>query len=364
VPEAPRHPNSNYPAKTSVLPSGPRDAYTARVIGSFDHLAPDTVLSAVEQAFGLALDGTMDPFPSYINRVYGLRDEGGSQYVVKFYRPGRWDYDSVREEHGFLLECAGAGLPVVPPIADAEGETLGELVVGGEDAEFLFALFPKRGGRSFDPESDQDWLRLGSVVGRLHAVGRQASAAHRLVCRPESLTAGFLEEIRAAQLVHPDCRRQFEEVCTEALELITPLFQGVGLQRVHGDCHRGNILDREAEGLLLIDFDDMMNAPPVQDLWLLLPGHAHDCRRELQLLVEGYERFLDFDRSSLRLIEPLRFMRMVYFLAWRSRQRHDHWFARAFPDWGGKPFWIKEAEDLREQLGAIRETLEAGPLLA
>jgi Ser/Thr protein kinase RdoA (MazF antagonist) len=96
----------------------------------------------------------------------------------------------------------------------------------------------------------------------------------------------------------------------------------------------------------------------VQDLWLLLPGKAAESRKELALLLEGYEAFLAFDRGTLRLIEPLRFMRMVYFLAWRARQRRDRWFAREFPDWGGKAFWIKETEDLREQQQVIRDILD------
>jgi Ser/Thr protein kinase RdoA (MazF antagonist) len=200
------------------------------------------------------------------------------------------------------------------------------------------------------------------VVARCHAVGRRRTAAHRAVCLPETLTAGFVAGLLESGLVHPDLRGEFAAVCTEALELITPLFKGVFLQRVHGDCHRGNILDRPGTGLLIIDFDDMMNAPPVQDLWLLLPDRAPDCRREIALLIEGYERFLGFDPSTLVLIEPLRLMRMIYFLAWRSHQRHDHWFARAFPDWGGRAFWIRETEDLREQLSAVEESLEAGPL--
>lgn len=330
---------------------------------SFDPLTPDAVLSAVEQAFDLSLDGTLNPYPSYINRVYGLRAEDGRALVAKFYRPGRWNRDAILEEHAFLLECVQAELPVVPPLPDAEGQTLAELTVadGAEETGFLFALFPKRGGRNFDAESDEDWRRLGSVVGRCHEVGAKGQAPHRLVCLPESLTAGYLQEIHDQALVHPDCREEFEEVCAEALELITPLFRGAALQRVHGDCHRGNILDRPSEGLLIIDFDDLLNAPPVQDLWLLLPGRAEESRREIGLLLEGYTRFRPFDPATLALIEPLRFMRLIYFLAWRSRQRHDHWFARAFPEWGGKAFWIRETEDLRDQLRVIREALEDGP---
>ncbi len=76
--------------------------------------------------------------------------------------------------------------------------------------------------------------------------------------------------------------------------------------------------------------------------------------RELYLLLEGYEQFAPFDPSTLRLIEPLRFMRMIYFLAWRARQRNDYWFRGSFPDWGSEAFWIKETEDLKDQARIIR----------
>jgi Ser/Thr protein kinase RdoA (MazF antagonist) len=128
--------------------------------------------------------------------------------------------------------------------------------------------------------------------------------------------------------------------------------------RIHGDCHRGNIIDRTGLGLALIDFDDMMQGPPVQDLWLILPGKASDSRREISTLLGAYEQFAGFDMSSLRLIEPLRFMRMIYFLAWRARQRNDYWFRESFPQWGTEAFWIKETEDLREQADEVRDALD------
>jgi hypothetical protein len=40
---------------------------------------------------------------------------------------------------------------------------------------------------------------------------------------------------------------------------------------------------------------------------------------------------------------------MVYFLAWRARQRDDSWFRSSFPDWGTKGFWADELNDLRDQ---------------
>ena len=328
--------------------------------GSFDLLTPKTVIAAVEQSHGIRLDGMVTPYPSYVNRVFGIQNEDGTPLVAKFYRPGRWSWDAVLDEHDFLMDCAAEEIPVVTPLEDGDGDTLCEVTVAGPDLEetYFYTLFPRMGGRNFDAESDDDWYRLGTIVGRCHLVGKKRRAEHRESCHPVTNTSSYVEELLSEGLVHPDSVEGFEEICGEIIDQITPLFDDLDYQRVHGDCHRGNILDRAEEGLLLFDFDDMVNGPVVQDLWLLLPDYANNCRRELIMLLDGYGQFSDFDSASLKLIEPLRFMRMVYFLVWRARQRHDYWFRSNFPDWGTEAFWIKEVEDLRVQRDVIRDYLD------
>ena len=144
-------------------------------------------------------------------------------------------------------------------------------------------------------------------------------------------------------------------MCYATIDRIVPLLEGAHPRVIHGDCHRGNILERSGEGLMLIDFDDMMVGPAVQDLWLLLPGHVDECRRELTHVVEGYTSFLPFDRAELSLIEPLRFARMLHFLAWQALQRHDHAFQAKNPAWGSRAFWVTEVEQLREQARIVVE---------
>jgi Ser/Thr protein kinase RdoA (MazF antagonist) len=319
--------------------------------GSFDLLSPDAISAAVESSLGIGSGATISAYPSYVNRVYGLKLDDDREIVAKFYRPGRWSRECILDEHRFVRDAARAELPVALPLDLEGGDTLGELILEDDSGEsaFFFAIYPKMGGRNFDAEADADWLRLGAVLGRLHAVGGERSAPHRLVCGPRSLTEPMLRELIDQGLVHPELKREFEELCERVIGFLAPRFEGLALRRIHGDCHRGNILDRSAEGLYIIDFDDMMTGPAVQDLWLLLPDHADKCRHELALLVEGYETFLPFDRRELQLIEGLRFMRMVYFLAWRARQRNDKWFKESFPDWGDKAFWTAELEDLRDQ---------------
>lgn len=342
-------------------------------VGLFDLLTPDVALHAVEQAYGRVLDGSVQPYPSYVNRVYGVRDDDGHELIAKFYRPRRWSADAILDEHRFLLDCAAAEIPVVPPVAAPDGDTLHTLEVTAESEAdgagtadgagrangetFRFALFPKRGGRNFDAETDEQWYRLGALIGRCHAVGSRGTAKHRLVCAPGSLTVPFVDSLLEQNLVVGEARAEFEAICRETLAAIEPLFDGVPLIRIHGDCHRGNILDRPDTGLLLFDLDDMMVGPAVQDLWLLLPGYADESRRELTMLLDGYEQFAPFDHSHLRLIEPLRFMRMIYFLAWRAAQMHDHWFRESFPSWGNEAFWIQETEDLKTQASLIMQTV-------
>jgi Ser/Thr protein kinase RdoA (MazF antagonist) len=327
--------------------------------GSFDLLSPEIAMHAVESASGKSLDRTLESYHSYVNRVYGMRTEDGERLVAKFYRPGRWTRQAILDEHSFLLDCAVTEIPVIAPLRGLDGQTLHAAIAPAEGGsqEFLFALFPRIGGRTFEPETDDDFLRLGALLGRCHAAGARRDAPARSVCSPELLTAAFVEELLSDGLVHPDHVDKWKETCGSTLRDIAPLFLGVPFQRIHGDCHRANIIDRPGTGLALIDFDDMMTGPAVQDLWLVLPSHTSESRRELNLLLDGYEQFAAFDASTLRLIEPLRFMRMIYFLAWRARQRNDAWFRGSFPEWGSEAFWIKETEDLLDQARIIRGEL-------
>lgn len=331
--------------------------------GAFDSLSPSLILEAVEAAYGILPDGSLTPYSSYVNRVYGLRGEDGKEYVVKFYRPGRWTMEAILEEHQFLADCAKAELPVVPPLEDSGGQTLpvveieaeGEAQAHDQEAltaprAFAFALFPKRGGRSFDAESESDWLRLGSLAGRLHMVGAKRQAPGRPRLGPALALANLAI---VEPLVHPEFRPEFSETCRKTLDMTADQVTAIPCQRIHGDLHRGNILERPGEGLILLDFDDMITGPPVQDLWLLLPGHAEDCAKELSLLVEGYSEFSELRTGSVALIEILRFYRMLHFLAWRSLQREDRWFRQDFPDWGSRSFWIRELEDFRDQARTI-----------
>ena len=308
------------------------------------------ILPAVETVSGMRLTNLLLALPSYINRVYELRTLDGTKLIAKFYRPGRWSRDAILDEHLFTQDCAEAELPVVPPMKLPNGSTIGEY------DGYLLSLFPKRAGRQLEINGDGDWLRVGSLVARCHLAGERRNALHRITIDPTLSALADVQHL-CEGVIPARFRDTYKTAGLRLIETSGSLFAGRERIRIHGDCHRGNILDRMDEGLLLIDFDDMAMGPPVQDLWLLLPDRAANAAHEIDLFMQGYERFRQFDRSSLACIEPLRAMRLIYFLAWCSRQVGDVRFRRTFPDWGSDAFWQKEINDLREQLGFVMEAV-------
>ena len=55
------------------------------------------MLDAVEEATDRKLMGLAHPYKSYINRVYEVQTREGDRLVAKFYRPGRWSRDALRD---------------------------------------------------------------------------------------------------------------------------------------------------------------------------------------------------------------------------------------------------------------------------
>lgn len=329
----------------------------------FDNLTPDRVTAIIEESLDTTLTGLITPYPSYINRVYELETDEGQRIVAKFYRPGRWSGEALKDEHLFLSDCFEADIPVVNPLSLENGAPFEETPTLGYEDGYYFAVFPKKSGRLFEMNADEDYIRAGSLIGRIHLAGLRRKAESRITVDPALSTLKDLEELLSGPFIQGTLKEDFKKITDEIMDLIIPLFSGVKKQRIHGDCHTGNILTRPDSGgngvLMIIDFDDMAMGPAVQDLLLLLPGHLAESRREFNLLVEGYEQFLPFDYTTSRLVEPLRAMRIIYFLAWSARQIDDFQFSSHFPGWGTEDFWKKEISDLSNQLDEIRENIRA-----
>jgi Ser/Thr protein kinase RdoA (MazF antagonist) len=319
---------------------------------AFHRLTPDLVLGLVEKALDIRCTNLCRPLASYINRVYELEGEDGTGLVVKFYRPGRWAYSALQDEHEFLLELAGREIPVIAPLVLEGGSSL------GEHEGMYFSVFPKCGGRSSDEFSEEQWLEIGRLLGRTHAVGAGRIPEGRITMAPDKSTRQQVDYLLDGKFMDADIARQFAELSKTLIAEISPMFENIEMIRIHGDCHFSNLIYRPGESFYLIDFDDMALGPPVQDFWMLLPGYREEAFAEIDLFLEGYETFRDFDRRSLRLIEPLRAMRFIHYMAWCGYQVAEEGLSRVAPDFGTRDYWQRELCDLADQLERIRTAVE------
>ena len=322
---------------------------TPNPVKTFADLGPDRILNLVERALAVPLTNLFRTFDSYINRVYELQQKDGASLIVKFYRPGRWSAAALQEEHSFLQELAGDEIPVIAPLQLPDGTTLGEY------EGVHYALFPKKGGRSVDEFDDDQWLQLGRLLGRVHGVGAGQKAKHRLRMAPDHSTREQLFYLLGTGLVPSDAALELRQVVERIIDETSPLFADFDPIRIHGDCHFANIIHRPGESFFLIDFDDMAMGPAVQDLWMLLPGDLEEAYVEMDILLEGYETFHHFDRRTFRLIEPLRAMRFVHYMAWCAHQVMADGTTRVISDFGSDEYWRREIADLRDQLERIRD---------
>ncbi len=316
----------------------------------FPELGPETVLNLVEDALDLPCSNLCRQLNSYINRVFELETLDGKGLIVKFYRPERWSKVALQDEHDFLLELHDQEIPVIPPLELASGQTI------GERNGLFFSIYPYCGGRSSDEFTEDQWHEVGRLLGRCHAVGAVHPSRERMILAPEHSTRQQVDFILNSGVIQ-DAKHvsAFSSVCNDLIAEISPLFDGIPSNRIHGDCHFSNIIYRPGESFFLIDFDDMVMGPAVQDLWMLLPGPAQDSFLEIELFLEGYETFQNFDRRSLRLIEPLRAMRFLHYISWLAHQFLADGAAPLVPGFGSKEYWMIEISDLQDQLERIRQ---------
>ena len=316
----------------------------------YQNLTPDLILDAVETC-GYRCDGRQFALNSYENRVYQVGVEDGTALIAKFYRPQRWSDDAILEEHRFAIELAAREIPVVAPLATADGATL------HEHRGFRFALFPKRPGRAPELENPDTLRWLGRFLGRTHAVGALQPFRHR----PALDIASFGEEparfVVEHDFVPADLETAYETIVDDALQRVAQCYQRAGAVRnirLHGDCHAGNILWTDG-GPHFVDLDDCRSGPAMQDLWMLLSGDRATMSLQLGHVVAGYREFHDFNRGELVLIEALRTLRMIHYAGWLARRWHDPAFPASFPWFNTQRYWQDQILALREQCAAMDE---------
>jgi Ser/Thr protein kinase RdoA (MazF antagonist) len=311
----------------------------------YSALTPEVVLDAVA-ALGLRPDGRLLALSSYENRVYQVWLEDDAPVVVaKFYRPGRWSEAQIDEEHAFARELAEREIPVVAPIHK------------GNFSGFIYAVYPRRGGRT--PElgdaSTLEWI--GRFMGRIHAVGSSKKFVSRETLSIQTFGHSAREYLLNHDFIPADLLEAWKAVTAQALQLVEACYARAGDVkniRLHGDCHPGNILWTD-DGPHFVDLDDCRMGPAMQDLWMLLSGDRASMSLQLREVLKGYEQFAHFPRNELNLLEALRTLRLIHYSAWIARRWDDPAFPAAFPWFNTQRYWQDRILELREQIALMQE---------
>jgi Ser/Thr protein kinase RdoA (MazF antagonist) len=312
----------------------------------FENLGPETILAALESV-GFEPNGSLLALNSYENRVYQAQTESLEFYVAKFYRPERWTHEAIKEEHDFSYELLDSDISVVAPIK-IEGSTIFDF------AGYHFAIFPRQGGHPPNLENKDDLEVLSRSIARIHAIGSKKTFKHREIFSMERLGTRSREFILGSDFLPPELVESYATTSQNLLNAIDPSLIESQQIRIHGDCHMGNVLWRN-DISHFVDFDDCLNGPPIQDLWMLLSGERQDQLHQVNTILDAYNEFYEFNPATLTVIEPLRTLRMIHHAAWIGKRWEDPAFPLAFPFFNSAKYWSDHILTLKEQESKLVE---------
>ncbi len=314
----------------------------------YANLSPDLILDAVE-SMGFRCNGGLFALNSYENRVYQIGIEDSAPLIAKFYRPQRWSDETILEEHQFALELAEHEIPVVAPWVSADKKTLHQF------QDFRFALFPRWSGRALEVDSLDQLEWMGRFIGRLHAVGATHPFAHRPQLDVQTHGHASYRYLLENNFIPAELKENYCMTVEALLQKIEQRFaQAMPFHniRLHGDIHAGNVLWSEA-GPHIVDLDDCVMGPAMQDIWMLLSGDHNHVSIQLERILRGYRQFHDFNLTEIGLIEALRTLRMLNYSSWLASRWQDPAFPPSFPWFNTPRYWQDQLRDLREQMDAL-----------
>jgi Ser/Thr protein kinase RdoA (MazF antagonist) len=319
---------------------------------SFYNLDPGKVMMAAELA-GFLPTGEFTQLNSYENRVFDIKLElavsSGSSVknvIAKFYRPQRWSKESILEEHEFLLTLQAQGIPAVAPLMLGHDSSL--LTLEGMHVAF----FPKVLGRMPQEFLEGELKRVGRLMAQVHNVGAMKVATHR-----PTLDTSYYGGWDTLDFLHdwitPEVRERYTIAAEDILFALDDSLDPAEFIRIHGDCHKGNLLNNGRE-FLLVDFDDFVNGPVIQDFWMLLSGDQDGFDQEKFQIIEGYEELREFPDHQWNWIPLLRGLRIISYAGWIAKRWQDPSFPRLFPEFNSYSYWAEEVEALEKIAWKIR----------
>ncbi len=317
---------------------------------SYAALGPDAILDAIE-SLGYLCDGHFLALNSYENRVYQVGLDEGQPLIAKFYRPGRWSDEAIIEEHQFTQALSDLEIPVIEPLVDDNGKTL------HRHNDYRFALYPRRGGRAPELDDPEHLEQMGRFIARIHNLGETRPFTHRPTLNIEHFGVDSYQYLLAHDFVPQGLELAYRTLVEDLIIRVRSCYAAAGeVQnlRLHGDMHPGNVLWTD-KGPHIVDFDDALMGPAIQDIWMFLSGDRQYMTARLADFLNGYVEFRDFDPKELHLLEALRTLRMMHYAAWIARRWQDPAFPQAFPWFNTGRYWDEHILALREQAALMDE---------
>lgn len=314
-------------------------------MSAFADLNPNFIHDVIASQ-GLKPEGRLFQLNSYENRVYEIHLEDHDPIIAKFYRPNRWTKEQLLEEHKTLAHLKQHDLSVVYPLSlNGSNQTLGYA------SPFHFALYPKHIGQLKADLKKHNLTDLGILLAELHDANQSLELKHRLTLNTKTFGDDQLPSIFESDFLPDDLFSNLKDVLHECLDLMDPVFQqDLHNFPVHGDCHLGNVIWNQNDEPSLVDFDDMVLAPAVQDVWMLFHGTDEEKQDQHEAFFEGYESILDFDFESLNWIEVFRTLRMIRHAAWIGERFDEEIFQKTFPYYTERKYWENLLLNFKEQL--------------
>jgi Ser/Thr protein kinase RdoA (MazF antagonist) len=319
---------------------------------SFFNLQPDRILKFIETA-GFRTTAELLQLNSYENRVFDIGIESAtsdflqlhslshsSKVIAKFYRPKRWTYESILEEHAFLLELQQDGIPAVAPLFLNNNSTLLNC------QEMYLALFPKVLGRMPQEFLKNELKQVGRRLAQIHNVGAKYKALHR-----PTMGSGYYGGWKTLEFlfdwVSPELWERYDAAAQHILNCVDDsIINTKRFSRIHGDCHKGNLLHNGTE-FFFVDFDDFCTGPAVQDFWMLISSDEESLYERDEIL-SGYEELRTFDEKEWDLIPLLKGLRLIGYSGWIAQRWSDPSFPKLFPEFNTYKYWAEETESLEK----------------
>lgn len=332
-------------------------------IDNFKNLSTDLVLASIEK-LGKRCTGRLLQLNSMENRVFSVEIEdessrnGVKSVIAKFYRPKRWTSRQIISEHNLQIFLSEEEIPTPKLFLFPNGQSL------SKQGDFEFCVWEKVAGRTPLDLTFDNLKEIGQIVARMHNLF-ESKIEESDFDRPHLSSLAIAERAFNALSGTGHIPRFLESSVLDVIEELA-----FGLQWIdtcmtfiptHGDLHRNNLMQTQDSGKFwVLDFDDCMWAPDIQDLWLLASGVEFSTEESekgltpLGAMIEGYSVFRRLPQGSEQLVEPLRTLRMLHYVGWIAhRWQGDPLFHQVFSFFHDEQYWEKTLHDFETQRSVL-----------